>query len=94
MTQNFGSESHPVAEKSHRCIWCVERIAPGTKHFKYVGIWQGDWQNWRMHNECLESHESARDYYQDEICNNRHRRGFSCYEMQITQEIKQQGSIR
>lgn len=78
---DFGNETRPVADKSHKCIWCVERIAPGTKHMRYVGIWEGDWQNWRMHVECLEAHERGEESWDETICNNRHLRGFSCREM-------------
>lgn len=91
MSQDFQAPTRPVADKSYRCIYCIDRIAPGTKHFKFVGIYQGDWQNWRMHLECIKAHEDnnySSAYEDGEICPERHRRGFSCTEMSIAKEIE------
>jgi hypothetical protein len=49
---DFGEYTRPVARKEYRCEWCGEKILKGERHFKYAGIWEGDWQNWRMHGEC------------------------------------------
>ncbi len=38
--------------KDYRCAWCGENIPQGTPHQHYAGMWDGDWQNWRMHPEC------------------------------------------
>lgn len=48
----FGNHTHPVARKEYRCEWCGEKILRGEKHFKYAGMWEGDFQNYRMHLEC------------------------------------------
>lgn len=48
----FGGYTQPVARKEYRCEWCGEKILKGEKHHKYVGMWEGDFQNWRMHSEC------------------------------------------
>lgn len=85
---DFGHETHPVADRSHRCQHCIERIAPGTKHMRYVGVWQGDWQDWRMHEECLIASDHSRenmDSY-DPLCDERHLRGVSCREMKIVRD--------
>jgi len=55
---DFGETSHPVARKDHRCEACFGRIRRGEKHVHYKGIWDGDWQNWRMHNECYDSFDN------------------------------------
>lgn len=49
---DFGNYSNPVAAKSHTCEWCYGIIAKGEKHVQFKGMFEGDWQNWRMHNEC------------------------------------------
>ncbi len=49
---DFGTTTHPVAAKDHRCIWCGETITKGEKHAHFAGKWEGDFQNWRMHSEC------------------------------------------
>ena len=51
---SFNETTHPVAAKDHRCEWCGETIPKGTKHPAFVGIWEGEFQNWRMHYECYE----------------------------------------
>ena len=88
MTQDFNAPKYPVAAKSHRCIYCVERIAPGTRHLHFTGVWEGDWQDWRMHKECEAAHDASQDEYSEgEICNHRHLRGYTCQEMQIRARI-------
>lgn len=44
---------YPKARKDHKCLWCGEMILKGEIHTQFKGLWQGDWQNWRMHNECI-----------------------------------------
>lgn len=61
--------------KAHRCVWCHETIAIGERHLRYVGVWQGDFQDWRVHLECepylIHSDPS------EGICEEKHRRGSS-----------------
>lgn len=49
---DFGDTTWPVARKDHRCEWCGETIPKAEKHAHFVGKWDGEFQNWRMHNEC------------------------------------------
>jgi hypothetical protein len=49
---DFGRSSHPKARKDHRCEWCGQSIPRGEVHYLFVGVWEGEWQNWRMHEEC------------------------------------------
>ena len=49
---SFNDVTLPVARKQHRCEWCGEAIEKGEKHAKYVGMFEGDFQSWRMHQEC------------------------------------------
>lgn len=76
-----------VADISHRCVYCIERIAPGTKHNQYVGLWEGDFQNWRMHLECLDAHSEQTD--EGEICDEAHLRGETCREKEIRDRIEE-----
>lgn len=50
---DFGRESWPTSRKPRPCEWCWQTIPAGERHFHFVGRWQGDWQDWRMHAECL-----------------------------------------
>ena len=52
---DFGNTTHPVARKQYRCEWCYGPIPCGEQHVQYKGVFDGSWQNWRMHEECLES---------------------------------------
>ena len=51
---DFGNQRFPVAAKDHKCEWCGERIPKGEKHIQYSGVWEGEFQSWRMHHECHE----------------------------------------
>lgn len=49
---DFGRHMNPIAKKTYRCAHCNEQIEKGEKHYHFVGKWEGDFQNWRMHTEC------------------------------------------
>lgn len=65
---DFGSTTYPSARKAHRCEWCGEAIPVGLRHMYFAGKWEGEWQNWRMHDECYH-------FNSDEIAD-----GFTPYE--------------
>src|ERR1035437_6389755 len=52
---DFINTTTPYGRKDYHCEWCGEKIPKGERHVHFVGIWEGDWQNWRMHDECHES---------------------------------------
>lgn len=54
---DFGGPIRRVARKAYRCEACHEEIEAKTLHVNYKGQWQGEWQNWRMHEECHASLE-------------------------------------
>ncbi len=60
---DFGGYTHPVGRKDYRCEWCGETILRGEKHTQFTGMWEGEFQNWRMHDECHE----AGSHFNDEI---------------------------
>lgn len=49
---NFGETTRIVGRKEHRCEYCYGPIPKGEEHPQYKGMWQDEWQNWRMHEEC------------------------------------------
>ena len=67
---DFYNTTFPKAQRCYTCEWCGETIQVLEKHVHFVGTWEGEWQNWRMHDEC---HEAAAD--SDEMQD-----GFSPYE--------------
>ena len=65
--------------KTHQCVWCHEKILPGVFHLKYVGIYEGDFQNWRIHIECKKPMYNSNTYEEfTEICPGPHGRGEEC----------------
>lgn len=62
----------PVAKKQHRCEWCHEPIVAGERYYRFVGKWEGDFQNWAMHTNCHEACPPG------EICPEKHVRGEDC----------------
>ena len=67
---DFFQMTQPRAAKPYRCAWCGESIRRGELHQKAAGQWEGDWQDWRMHDECYQ-HSVDTEELQD---------GFSLYE--------------
>jgi len=61
------SYTQPKARKIHKCVWCGEPILIGEQHHKWVGIFEGDFNNWRMHDECWDAadRERSEDYHSD-----------------------------
>ena len=51
---DFGETEWPVARKRHRCEWCGQDILQGSKHARFAGRWDSEWQRWRMHSECYD----------------------------------------
>lgn len=80
---SFGQGEHPVAKKAHGCIYCGDDISIGERHFRYVGKWEGEFQNWRMHGDCLDAHQ--RETFDGEICEGPHQRGRTCDETESAQ---------
>lgn len=73
------SKTEPAARKQHRCEWCGEPIVPGEKHVKNVMIFEGDFQSWRAHKECIHMMNCLQDndryYFDDGFQPYEHRRG-------------------
>lgn len=61
---DFANFTWPIGRKDYRCEWCGQIIPKGEKHLHFAGIWEGDWQNWRMHSECHEGMQ-LEDPYND-----------------------------
>jgi len=49
------SETRPKARKKHICIWCGEGIPVGLRHVHEVSRFEGDFQDHRFHEECLQA---------------------------------------
>ena len=54
-------EATVKARKPHRCAWCHEHIEVGEVHDLWVGIWQGEFGECRMHMECLAAYSRDKD---------------------------------
>lgn len=61
---NFGEGKLVRGRKRHKCDGCLGPIPLGEEHFNYRGVYDGCWQNWRMHKECFEQldADSASEY--------------------------------
>lgn len=51
--------------KKYRCEYCFGPIPEGDRHCHFRSSWQGEWQNWRMPDECAAVYEYALDYSED-----------------------------
>ena len=58
---DFGAGKWVIGTKEHRCEWCGQSIHKGEKHYQYKGVWDGEWQNWRMHEECHDDYDRNYD---------------------------------
>jgi len=59
--RGFNTVFWPIGRKEHRCEWCYEQIEAKEQHAHYIGVWNGEFQNWRMHEECFEDYDLNRD---------------------------------
>jgi hypothetical protein len=62
--------------KSHKCVWCPEKIEVGIPHWQFIGMFEGDFQDWRCHEECREHVTDCEP--DDGICEGPHSRGKGC----------------
>ena len=58
MSQDFGGGRHIVGRKNHRCEACYGLIPRGETHYLYEGMYEDEWQYWRMHEECFEAYDA------------------------------------
>jgi len=54
MGSDFGSTKHHAGRKNHTCEWCGQVIPKGEIFAHFTGMWDNEFQNWRMHEECYE----------------------------------------
>jgi len=74
---SFNNLTSPVARKEHRCVHCWTPIVVGERHKKYAGIWEGDFQDWRVHTDCLPALDTCKDS-DGGLCEEKHKRGLTC----------------
>lgn len=79
---DFGGGFSIKAKKEHSCIWCHTPILKGETHYQFKGVWEGDWQNWRMHSECSDAHSEETDG--GEIHDETHERGRTCSQTEMS----------
>ena len=56
---DFGEGGYVIGRKEYRCVACYSRITNGESHYHYRGLYEGEWQNWRMHRECEAAYDKA-----------------------------------
>lgn len=61
---DFGKVRQHTGRKDHVCAWCGETIPKGEKFEHYVGKWQGEFQNWRMHIDCYEASTNGDELFE------------------------------
>lgn len=82
---DFGDGRTVRARKEFTCQWCHDPILVGERHFRFTGKWQGEFQDWRMHSDCEDAHQS--ETYEGEICENAHQRGRTCADKDAEQRL-------
>lgn len=50
---SFWRSTQQLARKPYRCEWCCQRINVGDLYSREVGTFDGDFQNYALHPECL-----------------------------------------
>lgn len=80
---DFSDSDTRTARKRHNCLYCMEWIEAGELHHRQGGKWEGEWQDWRMHLDCLQAHyresqDNPGGY--GEVCQDDHERGRTCNE--------------
>lgn len=64
--------------KAYPCAWCKGIIQAGEQHQRFVGTHEGDFQDWRVHDDCIPPMEKSWDLEHDwAICLSKHNRGSS-----------------
>jgi hypothetical protein len=76
---DFGEGRTVKAGKQHQCIWCYDPVVVGEYHHHYKGMWESDWQDWRMHLDCLKACREEQDG-DSEVHDEGHERGRTCEE--------------
>lgn len=49
------SENYPKAKKEHICEWCGEKILKNETYYRYIGLYNGDFQSTPLHLECRDA---------------------------------------
>ena len=49
---DFGGGAWRKARKQHKCDYCSGPIPIGETYYRYVGMFENEFQNWAMHHEC------------------------------------------
>ncbi len=50
---DLGTVQTVTARKRHRCEVCYGPIPQAQVHSYMHGKWDGEWQNWHAHRECM-----------------------------------------
>lgn len=51
---NFHNGSYVKLRKPRRCEWCGEDLNKGEDAYRGTGVFDGDFYDYRMHEECAE----------------------------------------
>lgn len=51
---SFFDETRPKARKDYKCYECNALIAKGTKYYKAIGVWDGEFNQFRVCEACEE----------------------------------------
>lgn len=61
-------ESWVIARKEHTCCECMSTISPGEKYRLNKGVWDGDFQTWKMCEICHRVFQAALSGTDNCIC--------------------------
>lgn len=62
MDGDCGQVYRVKGRKENRCESCFGDIPKGETHPNFRGRWGGEWQNWRMHQECYDGYSGEELY--------------------------------
>lgn len=52
---DVGTYRQTIARKAYRCKGCFGPIGVKERHWHFHGKYMGEWQNIRLHAECMEA---------------------------------------
>lgn len=58
---DFGESKRVMSFQQRRCDYCYGPIPEREKHWSWKGRFDGEWQSWRMHDECMTDYSDHGD---------------------------------
>jgi hypothetical protein len=64
INMDFGNEYQVKLRKTKKCEWCGQDMIKGEVVYHFKGKFNGEWQDWKMHNECEEAYRKDDQWHE------------------------------